>query len=132
MEDRLDRREDVLLRDEGHLEVELVELARRAIRAAVLVAEARRDLEVAVEPGGHQELLELLGRLRQRVELSRMHPAWHQVVSCPFGRARREDRRLELGEPRLDHPAADGRDDAAAQHDVAMELLAPKVEKPVA
>ena len=46
---RLDRREHVLLRDEAHLDVELVELAGRAVGAGVLVAEARRDLEVAVE-----------------------------------------------------------------------------------
>ena len=42
-------REHVVLRDEGHLEVELVELAGRAVGARVLVAEARRDLEIAVE-----------------------------------------------------------------------------------
>ena len=35
--------------DEAHLEVELVELAGRAVGAGVLVAEAGRDLEVAVE-----------------------------------------------------------------------------------
>ena len=46
---RLDRVEHVLLRDEAHLEIELVELAGRTVGARVLVAEARRDLEVAVE-----------------------------------------------------------------------------------
>ena len=46
---RLDRLEDVLLLDEAHLDVELVELAGRAVGARVLVAEAGRDLEVAVE-----------------------------------------------------------------------------------
>ncbi len=132
VKNRLDRGEDVLLRDEGHLEVELVELPGRAVGAAVLVAEARRDLEVAVEPGRHQELLELLRRLRQRIELSGVHPTRHQVVPCAFGRARGEDRGLELGEARLDHPATDGGDDAASQHDVTMELLAPQVEEAVA
>src|SRR3546814_2482821 len=46
---RLDGGEDVVLGDEAHLEVELVELARRAVGAAVLVAKAGRDLAVAVE-----------------------------------------------------------------------------------
>ena len=46
---RLDGGEDVLLRDEAHLDVELVELAGRAVGARVLVAEAGRDLEIAVE-----------------------------------------------------------------------------------
>ena len=45
----LDDAEDVLLLDEAHLDVELVELARRTVGARVLVAEAGRDLEVAVE-----------------------------------------------------------------------------------
>ena len=55
-------------RHEAHLDVELGEL-RLAIAAQVLVAEAARDLEVAVVAGDHQQLLELLRRLRQRVEL---------------------------------------------------------------
>src|SRR6185437_12379483 len=67
-DDRLDRGEDVLLRHERHLEVELVELARRAVGAPRLVAEARRDLEVAIEARHHQELLELLRRLREGIE----------------------------------------------------------------
>ena len=132
VQDRLDRREDVLLRDERHLEVELVELAGRAIGASVLVAEARRDLEIAIEPGGHQQLLELLRRLRQRVELPGVYPARHQVVPGPFRRARGQDRRLELGEARLDHSPADRCDDPAPEHDVRVELLAPEVEEAVA
>ena len=46
---RLDRVEHVLLGDEAHLDIELVELAGRAVGARVLVAEAGRDLEIAVE-----------------------------------------------------------------------------------
>src|SRR3546814_15690125 len=46
MKHRLDRCEDVVLGDEAHLEIELVELAGRAIGARILVAEARRDLEI--------------------------------------------------------------------------------------
>src|SRR5688572_31814158 len=53
-------RSHVLLGDEAHLEVELVELAGRAVGTGVLVAEAGRDLEVAVEARHHDELLELL------------------------------------------------------------------------
>ena len=75
---RLDRVEHVLLRDEAHLEIELIELAGRAVGARVLVAEARRDLEIAVEARDHGELLELLRRLRQRVELAGMDARRHQ------------------------------------------------------
>jgi hypothetical protein len=80
---RLHRGEHVLLLDEAHLDVELVELARQAIGARVLVAEAGRDLEVAVEARHHQELLVLLRRLRQRVEL-----AGDGCGSAPGSRAR--------------------------------------------
>ncbi len=83
---RLDGVEHVVLRDEAHLDVELIEFARRAVGARVLVAEARRDLEIAVEARHHDELLELLRRLRQRVELAGMDARRHQKVARAFGR----------------------------------------------
>ena len=95
---RLDRVEHVLLGDEAHLEIELIELARRAVGARVLVAEARRDLEIAVEARDHDQLLELLRRLRQRVEFSGMQPRGHEIVARAFGRGRGQDRRLEFEE----------------------------------
>src|SRR3546814_5867123 len=51
---RLDRVEDVILRHEAHLEVELIEFAGRAVGARILVAKAGRDLEIAVEARDHQ------------------------------------------------------------------------------
>ena len=80
---RLDGCENVVLLDEAHLEIELVELAGQPVGARVLVAETGRDLEVAIEAGHHQELLVLLRRLRQRVELARMNAA-----TAPGSRAR--------------------------------------------
>ena len=129
---RLDRREHVLLGDERHFEIELVELARRTVGPRILVAEARGDLEVAVEAGHHDELLELLRGLRQGVEFARMDAARHQEVAGAFGRARGEDRCLEFGEPLLDHAPADAGDDGGAQHDVAVHLLAAEIEETVA
>src|SRR5580704_7772138 len=93
MQYRLDRRKDILLRYVRHLEIELVELAGGAVGAARLVPEAWGDLEIPVEPGDHQQLLELLWRLRQRVELAGMKPARHQVIARPLGRAGGQDRR---------------------------------------
>ena len=55
--------------DEAHLEVELGELGL-PVAPEVLVAEAPRDLVVAVDPRDHQELLELLRALGQRVDLA--------------------------------------------------------------
>ncbi len=131
MEHRLDRLEHVFLGHERHFEIELVELARAAVGAAVFVAEAGRDLEVAVEARHHEQLLELLRRLRQGVELARMEARRHQEVAGPFRRGRGQDRRLELGEPLLDHAAAQARDDIGAQHHVAMHLVAAQIEEAV-
>ena len=74
MQHGLNRSEYVFLRDEAHLEVELVEFARRTIGARILVAEAGCNLEIAIEARHHDQLLELLRRLRQRIELARVQP----------------------------------------------------------
>ena len=63
----------VVLVDEAHLEVELGELGL-AVAAQVLVAVAAGDLEVAVDAGDHQQLLELLRALRQGVDVARLEP----------------------------------------------------------
>ena len=86
---RLDRVENILLGDEAHLDIELVEFAGRAVGARVLVAKAGRDLEIAVEARHHDELLELLRRLRQRVEFARMQAGRHQKIARAFGRSKR-------------------------------------------
>ena len=59
----------VLLDDEAHLEVDLRELGL-AVEAQVLVAEAAHDLEVAIDARDHEQLLEDLRRLGERVELA--------------------------------------------------------------
>jgi hypothetical protein len=64
----LDEVQDLVLGGVAHLEVELGVLWL-AVAALVLVAQGRGDLEVPLEAGDHQELLELLGGLGQRVEL---------------------------------------------------------------
>ena len=130
-DDRLDRGKNVLLLDKAHFEVELVEFARQAVGARILVAETRRDLEVAVEARHHQQLLVLLRRLRQRVEFAGMNPRRHQKIPRALRRGRRQDRGLELEEALLLHPLAHGIDDRAAGHDVLVQLLATQVEEAV-
>ena len=93
---------------ERDLEVDLREL-RLAIGAQVLVAEALDDLEVAIESGDHQDLLEDLRRLRQREELAGMHAARHEIVARPFGRRLGQNRRLDLEEALLVEVPADSR-----------------------
>ncbi len=122
---------DVLLGDEAHLEVELVELARQPIGAGIFVAEARRDLEIPVEARDHQQLLVLLRRLRQREERAGMDAARHQEVARALRRRRRQDRRRIFGKADLAHAPADRRDDLRALDDIGVQRLAPKVEEPV-
>jgi hypothetical protein len=93
----LEHLEHLLDGRERELEVDLREL-ELAIGALVLVAEAARDLEVAVEARDHQELLHDLRRLWQRVERSGLEPARHQEIARALGRALGEDRRLDLEE----------------------------------
>ena len=129
--DGLERCEHILLRDEAHLDIELVELTGQAVGARVLVAKAGCDLEVAIEAGHHQELLILLRRLREGVELARMDAGGNEVVARALRAGSRQDRRLEFEETGGFHAPADGIDDRAAFHDVAVQFLAPQIEKAV-
>ena len=94
----LHERDDIVLLDKGHLQVDLGELGL-TVRAQVLVAEALHDLVVALEPGHHQDLLEELRRLRQREEHAGIDPARDQVVARAFGRALGQKGRLDVDEP---------------------------------
>ena len=126
--DRLDRVEDIVLGDEAHLNIELVEFTRRAIGTGVFVPETRRDLEIAVETRNHQQLFELLGRLRKGVEFAGMEARRHKEVTCAFRARSGQDRGLVFGEPLLDHPAAQTRDDVAAQRHVLVKRFASQIE----
>ena len=112
--------EHILLLDKAHLEVELVEFARAAVGAAVLITETGRNLEIAVESRNHHQLLELLWRLRQRIELAWMQACRHQEVARAFRRRGRQDRRLEFGKTLRHHAGADRLNDLGTQHDVVM------------
>ena len=120
--------EHVLLGGEGHLHVELVELAGRAVGARVLVAEAGGYLEVAVKAAGHQELLELLRRLGQGVELAGVVARGYEVVARALGRGHGEDGGGYLHEAVLGHALAQCGDDVGAQDDVRLDLGVAQVE----
>ena len=83
-----------------HLDVELGELGL-AVGAQVLVAEAAGDLVVALVAAHHQQLLEQLRRLRQRVPRARLQPRGHEEVARALGRRAGEDRRLDVEEVAL-------------------------------
>ncbi len=103
-------------------------MLRLAVGAQVLVAQAVGDLEVALEAGHHQQLLELLRRLRQRVELARLDAAGHEVVAGALRRRRRDYRRLHLDEVSFAEEVADELHDTVAHHDVAAHAIAAQVQ----
>ena len=69
---------------------------RSALRSSSL--KQRAILEVALESGDHQQLLQLLRRLGQGVEAARLEAARNEKVPCPFRSALDENRRLNLQE----------------------------------
>src|SRR5665213_1460468 len=97
---------DFLIR-KTHLDIELRKL-RLPVGAQIFIAEAPRDLEIAVEAGDHQHLLVKLRRLRQRVKRSRMQSRWNQKIARAFGRRFHHDRRFDFVEPALVEIITDG------------------------
>ena len=106
----------------------MIEFAGGAVGPGILVPEAGGDLKVAVEAGGHQELFELLGRLRQGIELTRMVSGRHQIIPGPLGGGGGEDRGGDLQEAVIGHGLAQGRHHLTAQHDVALYSGIPEVQ----
>ena len=76
--------EDVFFGDEGGFDVELSELGL-AVGAEIFVAKTARDLEVALDAADHQELLVLLGSLRERVETAGGEARGHEEIAGSSG-----------------------------------------------
>ncbi len=117
----------IVFRDEGHLDIHLREL-RLAVSAQVLIAEAASDLEVALDAARHEHLLELLRRLRKRVERARAGTAGYDVVAGALRRGVRQDGRLHLDESALVERAAQGLGDPVAQVQILVHLGTAKVQ----
>ncbi len=126
-----DDAENVFLARERHFEVELREFGL-AVGAQILVAKTFDDLEVAVEAANHQDLLEDLRRLRQRVKLAVMHAAGNEIVARAFGCRAREHGRFDFDKAHLVHGLANFEDDFVAQREVAMRLRAAQIKIAVA
>ncbi len=118
---------DVFRTRARHLDIDLAELGL-AVRAQILVAEAAGDLIVAIESADHQDLLEQLRRLRQRVELAGVDPARHQVVARALGRRFEKDRRLDVDETVLIEVAANRLQRLVTPAQVALHLGPAQIE----
>src|SRR5207248_11131598 len=99
-----------------------------SIAAKVLVTEAARDLEVAIDARDHEELLELLRALGQGIDRPRLKPARDDEVAGAFGRALDEVRGLDLDEGVGVVDLADRLDEATPQQEPLLHRLAPQVE----
>jgi nitrate reductase NapAB chaperone NapD len=128
---RFHQRHERVFVHEGGFDIQLGEF-RLSVGAQVFVAEAARDLVVAVEARHHQDLLEQLRRLRQREELARMRAARHDVVARAFRRGARQHRRLDVDEAVAVEEGAHGLRDLVAQPQALRHLLAAQVEVAVA
>ena len=126
----LEQAANVLLVQKRGFDIDLREF-RLAVGAQVFVAEALGDLVVAVKAGHHQQLLEELGRLRQREKVPVMHAAGHQVIARAFGRALGEHGCFDVDEAVLVQKLAHGHRHAVAQHEVALHHGAAQIQHAV-
>ena len=95
--DLLAEREDVVLLDEAHLDVQLGELGL-PVGPEVLVPVTARDLVVPLHPRHHEQLLEQLRALGQRIPGPRRQPGRDDEVARALGRRARHRRGLDLDE----------------------------------
>ena len=115
----------------GHLEVELIEFSRGTVGAGVFVAEAGRDLIIAIDAGNHQELLEHLRRLGQGIEFAFMFAAGDEEVPCAFGGGGGQDGRLHVGEAVFFHFFAQEGDEVGAKFDALGHFGVAEIEEAV-
>ena len=120
--------EHILLGGEGHFHIQLVELAGGTVASGVLVPEAGGNLEIAVKPGGHQQLLELLGSLGQSIELAGVLPGGHQIIPGALRGGGRQDGRGDFQETVIRHGGPQGGHHLAAEDDVALYCRVPQVQ----
>ena len=89
--------QDIFLLHEAHLAIDLCEF-RLAVGPQVFIAETLYDLVVAIVPAYHQQLLECLRRLRQGVELSRVHSRRNHKITGAFRGGFDEKGRFDIHE----------------------------------
>ncbi len=124
---RLNQGQYIILLYEAHLQVQLGELWL-TIGPQILVAEAARDLEVAIEPCHHQKLLHLLGRLRQGIELTRVDATRDQIVSGTLGCRASQHWGLNLKETPTAKGLAHRLDYPMTEQEVALQRSAAQIQ----
>jgi hypothetical protein len=113
------QRQHLVATQERRLDVDLREFGL-AVAAEVLVAEAARDLEIPLEARDHQQLLEELRGLRQRVEAAPVEAAGNEEVARTLRGRADQERGLDLQEPVAMQVAAGGPIHGVAEGEVAV------------
>ena len=111
----------------GHFQINLGEFGL-TIGAQVFVAETANDLKILVEARDHENLLEKLGRLRQRIKRSGLDAAGNEVVPRAFGSGAGHERRLNFEEALGSQVIADSQCDLMPQLNVELHCIAAQVD----
>ena len=98
------------------------------VGAQIFVAEAARNLEVAFNTGDHEQLLELLRTLGQRIKFMGAQPAGDNKVARPFRRTLEQDRRLDLQEVAVGEIFANKAHKGMAQSQIAHHVGAAQIQ----
>ena len=121
-DDLFSQLDHVFLINEAHFHVQLGELWL-AIRAEILIAVATGDLVVALHAGHHEQLLEQLWGLWQRVEGTWLQAGWHQEVARTLWGGAGQGWGLDLGEVMLvEHVACRSIDPGAQAQGITLGL----------
>ena len=113
--------------NEGHLEVELGKF-ELAVAAQVFIAHTARNLKITIHPGHHQQLFELLGRLRQSIEGARLQARRNQKVTGPFRGGFEQEGGFDFDEFALTQVVANEFDDFVTQNKIFLHSLAAQIE----
>jgi hypothetical protein len=102
------------------------------VGAQVFVAQASRDLVIAIDASDHQQLFEELRRLRQRVERTWFLTRRDEELAGTFGSRRHQHGGLDFDEPLPLHGGADRAVDRGPYPQVALHAIASEVEVAIA
>ena len=116
-----------LLRDKAHFQIQLGEL-RLPVGAQILITETAGNLEIPFHAGDHQQLFQLLRRLRQGIKTALLQAAGHQIIPRPLRRAFNQDGRLNFQKAPGIEKIPDILDYLMAQHQVALHLRPAQIQ----
>src|SRR5581483_1118751 len=127
LEQAFDEIVNVFALDEGHFDVHLREFGL-TVGAKVFVAIAACELKIFFDAADHENLFELLRRLRQRIERSRLATVGHEKFARAFGRGFEQRRRLDFEEALLVHELPRGDGNFGAQFQIARHFGTTQIE----